>query len=406
MEKLTLALQEIKKNSAFFIIMTLVLSLLLSAGASLFNFSFEINREIVHGFERQFEFGHEEWLDGFVETNDEFMQNGVHYIRYSARPKSVVGAGAHNALISVCAYQFEHHLPIAMQRAYDEFDDFLIDGVLWTEESNGMFDGKFPIFLSDLIVELAYQSGFEINIGDVLYVYERVFLSDIVADGDADYRVVYKPFFVKGIYRWSDIPFRGHLPIAAISLAAELAFREATDSSIWDTRLIFASLEDLIRFNRFAVRQGLNFVSWIIDEIDLVGAFSGIFASVSIVILLLSGFVVFIYAGMIINKRMQFIGILKAMGMTNFKVSKMFFVMILAAFIIAFILGNIFSIFINAHFSYLAYSLFDQSLNLGFNIVSQMILLGSIVLIAFLASLLLFRKIQRISIAKVLTSKE
>ena len=394
-----LTIQEIKKNAAFFIIMTLVLSLLLSAGASLFNFSFEINREVLNSFERDFEFGYEVRVDGFIENTDEMRANGVFYARYQARTKIIQNEQEFFA-INLDAFQFENHLPIAMQRAYDEFDDFIVGGQLWNEGSNGVFDGRFPIFLSDFYIHHAKEAGIIIGVGDEFNLYERIFISF------DEYFITYQTFFVKGIFRVMDIPFPWHFPWAAISIAAEQAFRNAAGELINTTYLSISNIEDLMRFRRHANRVGLNFSSWIADEIALVGTFSGIFISVSLVILLLSGFVVFIYSGMIINNRMGFIGILKAMGMSNFRVSKMFFFMILTTFIIAFIIGNIFSIFINSHFVYLAYSLFSQNLNLGFNIASQIILLGVIVFIVFMASVLLYKKIKSISIAKVLISKD
>jgi len=393
-----LTAQEIKKSIGFFVIMTLVLALLLSAGVSLFNFSFEMNREIINSFDDVFEFGHGVRLDGFHQNTDEWRQNGVFYARYWDSFKGVEELDDFWFVIDVI--QFEDYLPTAMQRASNRYDDFLIAGQLWTSADNGVFDGRFPIFISDFVVEQANEAGVQINIGDEFNLFERRFI------GFEDYIIISRTFFIQGIFRWTNLSYADHIPRAAISVTAEKEFIEERGGSIIETNFIINSLEDLRRFEREANRRGIRFDSWVLEEIALVAMFSGIFVSVSLVILLISGLIVFVYAGMIINKRIGFIGILKAMGMTNIRVAKMFFLMLLTAFSIAFLLANIFSLIINSHFSSLAYYLFGFSLGIGFNPVSQVIFAGAIVILVFLSTILLHKKIKKISVANVLTLRE
>jgi len=404
-----LLIQEIKKNIGFFVIMTLVLSLLLSAGVSLFNFSFEINREIINSFDNEFAFGHSVLVDGFHQNTDEWRANGVFYASYGGSSKAVEGID--DFWLSINVFHFEDYLPPIMQITSDRHDDFLVDGRFFTSADNRDFDGRFPIFISDAMIKMAKVAGLDISVGDELNLYWKRYIfgeedNAIIIDGTEEYVIIKRTFFVEGIYRLTDTAYFNRLPFAIISVAAHKEFLEEMGENIGFTDFIITNLEDLRRFEREANRRGLQFSSWVLDDIALLTTFSGVFVSVSFVILLLSGAIVFIYAGMIINKRLAFIGILKAMGMTNFKVSKLFFYMLLAAFFIAFLFGNVFSIFISSHFSYLAYSLFEYNLGIGFNLVSQLIFAGAIVVIVFLSSILLYRKIKKISVAKVLTLRE
>ncbi|MCL2556153.1 MAG: hypothetical protein FWE03_03940 [Firmicutes bacterium] len=393
-----LTIQEIKKNISFFVIMMLVLALLLSAGVSLFNFSFEINQELIASFDEVFRFGYEVSIDGFHQNTDEWRQQGVLYAGYWSSFKNVEGLDDLTIMSGV--FQFEDNLPPTMQRAYDKYDDFLVAGRFWTSMDNDKTNGRFPIFISDELIEQASKAGILLKVGDEFNLFMRKFI-DV-----SEYLKIFRPFFIAGIFKLQDNAYANRINHSIISIAAELSFREELGDEITTTTFIFDSIENLRLFEREANRQGLRFYSWVLEQISLVAMFSGIFIVVSLVILLLSGLIVFIYASMIINKRISFIGILKAMGMTNFHVTKIFFLILLIAFALAFILANIFSVIISSHFAYLAYTLFDFNIRIGFNLVSQIIFAGAIVVIAFLASALLYKKIKKISTAKVLTLKE
>ena len=392
-----LTLQELKKNIVFFVIMTVVLSLLLSAGVSLFNFSFEINREILASFDREFEFGHEVRADVFVEYNEVLSQNGVLYTKHWGHAKSLDANFIDVFAIFPDVLSFGENLPVAVTRAKNIYNDFIVDGTLWNNTYGGYYDGGFPLFISDTMTQMASTFGLTLAVGDSITLYEY---------SHFDSRVVYNNFILRGIFRQLDTSYQILLPNVVTSIEAERAFRQAFNTDIGSTTFVVDSVENLRRFMRHADRANIPIRSWVAEDIGLVNLFSGIFASTAAVILILSGLIAFIYAGMLINKRMTFIGILKAMGMTNLRVTIIFFIMLLLAFIIAFLLGNGFSLIISAHFSYLAYSLFGFTLGIGFNFLAMGIFLGLVVVIVFLASLLLWLKIRRVSVSKVLTLRE
>ena len=390
-----LTLQELKKNIFFFVIMTVVLTLLLSSGVALFNFSFEINREILASYDNEFESGHAIRVDTFLEFDTSFSQHGVSYMRYRSMLKSV-GLGS-NYFISGSVLDFRDNLPIAVERAKAAYSDFIIDGTLW-QNTYGGYDNGFPLFLRDTFAaSLFIHLGIVLTVGDTLTLYETDFFTDTV---------YYRNFILRGIFRSYGTAYANFLPFAVMSIESELAFRQAFNQNISTTYFIINSMENLQIFARFAARRGITITSWILEGVALVNLFSGIFASVAVVILILSGLIAFVYAGMLINKRMTFIGILKAMGMTNFKVTFIYFLMLLLAFIVAFILGNLFSLIISRHFSLLAYSLFGFTLGIGFNFLAIGIFLALVVVIVFLASLLLYLKVKRVSVSKVLTLRE
>jgi ABC-type antimicrobial peptide transport system permease subunit len=94
------------------------------------------------------------------------------------------------------------------------------------------------------------------------------------------------------------------------------------------------------------------------------------------------------------------------MGLTSGRIAKQFFVMLLMVLGVAFVLGNVFSLFITSHFASLALQLFDYTLNTGFNVLSQAIFAALTVLTAFLSVLLLYRKINKVSISQTLAQRE
>jgi len=392
-----LTLQELKKNIIFFAIMTIVISLLLSSGISLFNFSFEINREILASFDSEFEPSYFVSVDEFLTTSDSFRQNGVSYMRYTSMLKSLE-LNEQFFFISGDVFDFNDNLPVAVERSVASYNDFIVDGTLWQHTYGGYYGGGFPIFLSDLYVAiLYYHLGLVFSVGSTITLFEF---------DSIDHRLYYRDFIVRGIFRSHGTTYSDFLPFAVFSLESEKAFRAAFGQVIRTTYFHITSTQDLQIFAEFMTGKGFTITSWILENISMVSLFSGIFASVAIVILILSGLIAFVYAGMLINKRMTFIGILKAMGMTNFRIALIYFLMLLSAFLIAFILGNLFSLIISAHFSYLAYSLFGFALAIGFNVLAIGIFLAVTIVIVMLAAVLLWLKIKRVSVARVLTLKE
>ena len=298
------------------------------------------------------------------------------------------------------AYHFENYLPKNFEQVMLKYDNFLIDGSFWNESDNNKTNGEYAIFLSDLIVNDAKEAGIEIAVGKTVSAVEWMIIDDEI-------EFIAMDFIVKGIYRYDDLDFEyRYLPGAVIPLNAELEFRQMSDWPLDRTWVLINSLDDFKQFASYAKSNNISYTAYIEEDLQLVSLFSSIFAVVSVAILVLSGFIAFIYCGMLINKRLNFIGLIKALGMSDFSIARQFLIMLVVVFGFSFIVGNIFSIFLTSHFAHLALTLFNYELNTGFNIMSQLVFCLLTALTAVLSSILLYRRIKKISIAQTLMHKQ
>jgi|GEM_PF-1830506 len=410
--------EEFKKNIGFFILMAIVLTLLMAAGVSIFNFSFEIDKQITEQLSPKFEYGYNVIIEEFIEPESKRMP-GVDYYTYHCEDRVLLplpegypyneedleeeNEQVWPLWLGGVSYYFENYLPKNFLKAMSKYDDFLISGSFWTESDNNKINGLYPIFLSDSFVYAAKELGIYITVGGTISTmgFIRTEDNDIEILAEMD-------FIVKGIYRYNDLEWRDcvNIPYTVIPLSAELEFRKKSDWQLVTTYVVVNSIGDLKQFTSFAKNNGIKYTAYVEEDLQLISLFSSIFAVVSIVILALSGFIAFIYCGMFINKRINFIGLIKALGMSDFSIAKQFLFMLVIVFGFAFIAGNIFSIFLTSHFTNLALTLFDYELSTGFNVMSQLVFCLLTALTAVLSVFLLYRRIKKISIAKVLTQKE